>query len=103
MGVFDFVDIGLCPYYENAYWAISECDLWEWLRDLELPDECGFIYYKCPELDHVRTKMQEQPIGRTHNELSYNTTMRVMQFIVHRGIAAYKLEYLCNPHGHGAR
>jgi|TARA_B110000285_G_scaffold222184_1_gene276061 hypothetical protein len=99
MEIFDFVDAGYRPYYENAYWAISQCELWEWLHKLELPDGRGFMYYKCPELDQIISKMGEQPIGKTHSGSSYGTTMRVMQFIVHKGIDAFKAEYLSNPNG----
>ena len=99
MSIFDFVDAGSRPYYENAYCDISQCDLCELLHKLELPDGLGFMYYKCPELDQINSKMEEQPIGKLHSGCSYGTTMRVMQFIVHRGIDAFKAEYLSNPNG----
>ena len=37
-GSFDYMNDPIVPYLVNAHWAITECELWDWLRTYSPPD-----------------------------------------------------------------
>ena len=93
-GKFDFMNDPLVPYLVNAHWAITECELWDWLRTYDAPIDKGFMFSTTPERERMNAKMLEQSIAQGHSGCSYGYTMRVMEYIAKYGYEKYKKEYL---------
>jgi hypothetical protein len=88
-GKFCFIDEYLRPYLENAHWAITQCELWDWLRRYSPPDGKGFMFSTTPELERINKKMFEQDIAGGHSGSSYGCTMRAMEYIAKNGYEKY--------------
>jgi hypothetical protein len=84
---FDFIEN---PYYRdmlrNAYWATTECGLWDWLREF---NETSFMFSDSPNINVLFEKMQQQEIGRCHSGCSFAITMRAMERIAKNGMKAF--------------
>jgi len=93
-GSFDYMNDPIVPYLVNAHWAITECELWDWLRTYSPPDGKGFMFSTTPETERIDAKMREQDISSGHSGCSYGYTMRVMESIAKEGYERYKEEYL---------
>jgi hypothetical protein len=93
-GSFDFMDDYMAPYLVNAHWAITQCELWDWLRTYSPHDGKGFMFSTIPEMKRINTKMNEQDIARDHSGASYGGTMRVMECIAKNGYEKFKEDYL---------
>jgi hypothetical protein len=91
-GKFEFIDQGSRPYLENAHWAITQCELWDWLRTYSPPDGKGFMFSTTAEMDRIVKKMYEEDIANGHSGASYACTMRVMEYIAKNGYERYKTE-----------
>lgn len=95
-GSFDYMNDHIVPYLVNAHWAITECELWDWLRTYEPPIDKGFMFSTTQERERIDAKMREQDIAGGHSGSSYGFTMRVMEYIAKNGYENYKEEYLRN-------
>ena len=93
-GSFDYMNDPIVPYLVNAHWAITECELWDWLRTYSPPDGKGLMFSTTPETERIDAKMREQDISSGHSGCSYGYTMRVMESIAKEGYERYKEEYL---------
>ena len=91
-GKFEFVDQWSRPYLENAHWAITQCELWDWLRTYSPPDGKGFMFSTTAEMERIKNKMNEQEIAGGHSGSSYGATMRAMEYIAKNGYETYKTE-----------
>ena len=74
------------PAYEtmmlkDAYEAITECDLWDWLREFAPEEGKGFMFSDHPNLDRINAAMKCEG----HSGSSYGWTMRVMAAIAKKG------------------
>jgi len=89
-GEFEF----LCKHdremLKNAHWAITQCDLWDWLKDFEVNKKEGFLFAQTPELKRIKTKMFEQDIAQDHSGASYAFTMQSMDFIAKNGYEEFR-------------
>ena len=96
-GSFDFMnDDPMMPYLVNAHWAITECELWDWLRAYDPPYGNGFMFSSTPERQRIDAKMSEQDIAGGHSGSSYGGTMRVMEYIAKEGYEKYREETVNN-------
>lgn len=87
---FDFINDDLTKQCViNAFRAISECKLWEYMkRDMK-----SYTFCCDPEVYTIRAKMEE--LGyENHNPTSFGITMRHMQCIARHGLATFKERYL---------
>ena len=92
-GSFDFVKSYDQASFENAHFAINQCELWEWLRDFDPPRDEGFMFCDTPELRRITAAMHEHnDIG--HSGSSFAFVMRLMQYIATHGFAKFKVDYL---------
>jgi hypothetical protein len=57
--------------------AITECDLWEWLKNYEPEGGKGFMFSQHPNLTRINTAMKYGG----HSGASYGWTMRTMEQI----------------------
>ena len=97
-GSFDFVNSYDQPSFENAHYAITQCELWEWIRDFDPPTSEGFMFCDTPELKRIKTAMFEHndSVAGGHSGSSYAYVMRLMQYIATHGFADFKETYLLN-------
>jgi len=96
-GKFEFVrDSGNRLLYKNMHDAITNTELWEWMREYEPDESKGFMFSSTPELDRITKKMHEDPISGNHSGASYGFMMRTMQYIAKNGYDKFKTEYMIN-------
>ena len=90
-GDFEFIsDINTRELYQNAHWAITQTDLWDWLSNYKVDKSNGFMFAESPEIDRINSKMREQPeIADSHSGTSYGITMRTMHYIAINGYDSF--------------
>ena len=74
---------------ENGYQAISELELWYWLRTFE-PGEHGFMCSNHENIHGISKKMQSLPNPPNHSGSSFGHVMRIMEYIAKNGLEKYK-------------
>uniref|UniRef100_A0A6C0B064 Uncharacterized protein n=1 Tax=viral metagenome TaxID=1070528 RepID=A0A6C0B064_9ZZZZ len=76
--------------YTTAHKAITELNLWEYIkRD---PGPGGFLFSKDPELKHLINKIKELGYSE-HTRASFGSIMRIMQYISEYGYTTFKNHY----------
>ena len=88
-GLFDFVTPCDKASLEYAHSAISECELWDWIRDFK--DEKGFMFSDSDELNRITTHMKDVGL---HSGASFARVMHLMQYIAQHGFEKFKAEYI---------
>ena len=77
-----------------AYTAISNCELWDWLKKTDI---VSFMYHNnCREMIFFRKEMEKNPINETHSGASYGSTMRQIEYIAKYGYDCFASEYIRN-------
>lgn len=66
---------------EDAEAAITQCDLWDWLREYTPEEGKGFSFSRHPNLDRINSAMKYEG----HSGSSYAETMRCMEYIAKHG------------------
>jgi hypothetical protein len=90
-GQFDFIERMHDRYIlQNAFWAITECGLWDWIRSF---NETSFMFSDSPNIGLIMAKMQEQDIGTCHSGSSFAFTMRAMEYLAKNGIYKFCKTY----------
>jgi hypothetical protein len=74
----------------DAHAAITECNLWEWLRTYTPHANEGFMFAVHPNLDAINLAMRYEG----HSGSSYGWTMRVMESIAKHGWDEHVRRYL---------
>ena len=70
----------------DAYDAITQCELWDWLRTYSPEDNKGFMFSTHPNLERINKAMKYEG----HSGSSYAMTMRVMEKIAKEGFDSLK-------------
>ena len=92
-GQFEFIrDLSDRALYKNMHSAITQTELWDWMRTYEPPE--GFMNSDAPELDRINAKMREDPISFNHSGASYGCMMRNMEFIAKNGYETFKTKIM---------
>ena len=71
--------------YKNMHNAITQTELWDWMRKYTPPSNTGFMFATAPEFELIRNKMFEDPISQNHSGSSYGCMMRSMEIIAKNG------------------
>lgn len=71
--------------------ALTECDLWDWLRAFEPNKAEGFMFTKHPNLERIREKMR---FANEHTPTSFAWCLRNIQSITRNGWESYKNQIL---------
>ena len=93
-GQFDFVEDSARAYYQNAHWALTETNMWEWLATFTPPNNQGFMYCNDDNLTIVERKMFEQDVAQNHTGATFGITMINMKYIAENGYDAFRTLYL---------
>jgi hypothetical protein len=97
-GEFDFISSDLYDglYYRNAHWAITQCEMWDWLRNFEPDPTRGFMFTRHPNIKIIENKMYEEEIATGHSGASFAITMQQMSYIAKNGYEQFKQLWLNN-------
>jgi hypothetical protein len=72
--------------------AITELNLWEWLRTFTPKENEGFMWSRAPEINQIGSHPKVDSDG--HSGASFAWTMRNMEVIAKRGWHHYYYEYI---------
>lgn len=89
-GYFDFVRPGERVMYSTAHEAITQLELWTFMKR-----EDGIIFPGCPEFYRISDKIKQLGF-LDHSGASFAHTIRVMQYIATKGYDNFKHDYLDN-------
>jgi hypothetical protein len=95
-GTFDFISPNICDgiYYRNAHWAITQCGMWNWMRNFAPEKGIGFTFLQHPNLKIIEQKMFEQTVAQGHSGASFGITLRQMSYIAKIGYDNFRNEWL---------
>jgi hypothetical protein len=79
-------------FYINIDWAITECELWDWLANFD-PGKKGFMFSRDTNIDVVIKKMMEQDIANYHTGSSLGVLLKEMHFMAQNGYDLWKKTY----------
>jgi hypothetical protein len=66
---------------QDMHDAITECNLWDWLKTFEPKKDEGFIFTNHPNIDKISSKMKYEG----HSGFSFAWCMRKMQYLAKNG------------------
>ena len=90
-GKYNFVSANTRVMYTTAHAALSQLELWEFIK--KGPGPNGFTFSSAPQLTEIYKKIED--LGYYgHSGYSFGSIMRTMQFIAINGYARFKVEYL---------
>ena len=75
---------------ENGYAAVSQLELWSWLKTFEPDEDDGFMFSSHPNVTNIGNKMESLPNPPGHSGSSFAFTMRDLQYIAKNGMEKYK-------------
>ncbi len=78
-----------CMMLRDAFNAITECNLWSWLKTYTPHANEGFMFSTHPNLDAINLAMRYEG----HSGSSYAWTMRVMESLAKNGWDGHKLKW----------
>ena len=88
---FTFIkDIDTRKIMENGYKAVSQLELWSWLKTFEPDEDKGFMWSSDPNVINIGNKMESFPDSPGHSGGSFAFTMRHLQYIAKNGTEKYK-------------
>lgn len=88
---FDFImDWSSRKAVSNGYTAISQLELWEWLKTFTPEHDKGFMFSDNKNISKIITKMESLPDAPGHSGSSFGWTMRQLEFIAKQGLDKYK-------------
>jgi hypothetical protein len=74
----------------NGYAAVSQLELWSWMKDFEPLDHEGFKWSQHPNVIRIGEKMESLPNPPGHSGFSFAFTMRHLEYIAKNGMDRYK-------------
>jgi hypothetical protein len=86
--LFDFIVDGTTKeYLQSAHKAITNCEMWDWIRTNEIG---SFMWDNGQEMKKIRKQMDLDPINKYHSGSSYGFIMREIEYIAKYGYSKYK-------------
>jgi hypothetical protein len=74
----------------NGYRAVTELELWSWLKDFEPSVSTGFMFSEHPNVIKIGNKMESLPDAPGHSGSSFGFTLRHLQYMAKHGMDEYK-------------
>jgi hypothetical protein len=74
----------------NGYRAVTELELWPWLKGFEPSASTGFMFSDHPNVIKIGNKMESFPNPPGHSGSSFGFTLRHLQYIAKYGTDEYK-------------
>ena len=92
VNTFEFIPAGERIMYESAFNAITQLELWNFIRDF--PDT-SFMISRRPEVARIYRRIEE--LGyELHSGASFGSTLRNMQYIAKYGLEQFEHSYVSN-------
>jgi len=89
VNMFNFIPVGQRMMYETAFNAITQLELWQYMRDF---NEESFMFSTAPEIMRIYNKISDLGYDG-HSGASFGCTMRAMEYIAKNGLAAFEAAY----------
>ena len=77
----------------NGYTAISQLELFGWLKDFIPNGNEGFMFSSDPNIYKIIGRMESLPNPPGHSGCSFAITMRHLEHIAKHGLDKYKADY----------
>jgi hypothetical protein len=77
----------------NGYTAVSQMELWDWMKSFEPDENKGFMWSDHPNITRIIHKMESLPDAPGHSGSSFAITMRHLQFIAKNGVEQYRRQF----------
>jgi hypothetical protein len=88
-GQFDFIDSSSRIMYTTAHYAISQLELWDYMKK----DTESYMLSRDPEVYKIGDKISQLGYNG-HSGASFGCTMRAMQFIAQNGYDKFREDYM---------
>lgn len=75
---------------QNGHAAVSQTELWSWLKNFEPDADKGFMFTRNENLERITEAMESLPDSPGHSGCSFSITMRHLHFIAKNGLEKYK-------------
>jgi len=75
---------------KNGYDAVTQLELWSWLKTYEPEPGRGFMWSTHKNITNIGNKMHTLPDSPYHSGSSFAFTMRHLHYIAKNGIDKYK-------------
>ena len=77
----------------NGYQAVSQLELWDWMKSFTPATGDGFMWTSHPNVYKIMEKMESLPNPPGHSGSSFAITMRQLELIAKNGIDKYKQQF----------
>ena len=77
----------------NGYAAVSQLELWGWMKDFKPEPSDGFMWTSHPNVHRIGERMEALPNPPGHSGSSFAITMRELEFIAKHGIEKYRQRF----------
>jgi len=74
----------------NGYTAVSQLELWNWMKEYTPENNNGFQFSEHPYIYRIAAKMESLPNPPGHSGSSFGCTMRELEYIAKNGLDKYK-------------
>jgi len=81
---------------KNGYAAVSQTELWDWLKKFRPNHNEGFMFSNHENITRIGDAMESQPNPPGHSGASFGLTMRHLHYIAKHGLDGYKAELMRN-------
>ena len=75
----------------NGYDAVSQLELWAWMKEFKPEDGEGFMCSEHPNVIRIGEKMESLPNPPGHSGCSFAITMRYLEYIAKNGMDKFKI------------
>ena len=80
----------------NGYFAVSQLELWDWMKNFNPKSDEGFMFTKHPNAYRIIEKMESLSNPPGHSGSSFAITMRHLEYIAKNGIDKYRTDIIRN-------
>jgi len=95
-GLFEFVSDHERYYFKNAYWALTQTNLWSWLANNTFSNIESLIFSDNINIKMLKSKMFEQDIAHNHSGFTFGYTLQNMKYLSKNGYESFRELWLNN-------
>jgi len=78
----------------NGYMAVSQLELWQWMKEFIPEEDKGFSWSNHPNINQIAIKMESLSNPPGNSGLSFAITMRHLECIAKKGLDQYKTKVM---------
>lgn len=80
----------------NGYTAVSQLELWDWMKNFNPKSDEGFMFTEHPNAYRISEKMESLPNPPGHSGSSFASTMRLLEYIAKHGVDKFRTDIIKN-------